>query len=120
MTRNQKTLSAYEMTSLEVAMTEADQMPTTPEIQRMADRIGDFARTQSTGETAHKRTKKITGRVRSAILAMSDAAVRSRLFELFTRHPDLQVAYRGATGEMSDTDRKSLLEDVLSMLDLPE
>ncbi len=120
MTRFEKDLNTFMAIAHEVALVDAFDSPTTFEVRRRAAALAKFAQERSAAmrraEVARRPAKIVSGDVRPSILAMARDAVFARLRDLWTMHPELQLAHRDCTG-MSDDDLRSALEDAESMIE---
>lgn len=120
MTRFENDLNTFMAVAHEVALAEAFETPTTPEVRRHAHALSKFAKDRlgeiRRAERAQRPTRVVSGDVRPSILSMARDAVFARLKELWTLHPEMQLAHRDCVG-MSDGDLRSALEDAESMIE---
>ena len=120
MTRFEKDLNTFMAIAHEVALVDAFDIQTTPDVRRRATVLAKFAQERSAAmrraEVARRPVRTVSGDVRPSILAMARDAVFARLRDLWTMHPELQLAHRDCTG-MSDDDLRSALEDAESMIE---
>lgn len=104
----------------EQAIAEAKLIPSTPESRREAEAIVEWARDRMAQirreERAQRPSNVVSGVIRAAILALSPAQVIARLNEIRVQYPDLQFAHRDYE-RLSETDLRSALEDVESLIE---
>lgn len=120
MTRFDRDLNTFMAVAHEVALAEAYETKSTVDVRRHARALATFAQDRLAAmrraERAHRPAKIVSGDVRPSILAMARDAVFARLRELWTLHPELQLAHRDCVG-MSDDDLRSALEDAESTIE---
>ena len=118
MTTNEHDLNTFLAIASEVSFVEAMESRKSPQLRRRAHALAELAhdRIAELRRAEHNEPARIaSGAVRPTILAMTRDAVLARLRELWTFHPEMQLAHRDFV-EMSDNDLRSVLEDAESML----
>jgi hypothetical protein len=118
MNQSQRDLRTFMAIAQEQAIAEAENMPTTADIKQRAHALAEFARDRMAqmrrDERAQRPSNVVSGAIRAAIQAMSDAQVVVRMKELFALHPDMQLAHRDFE-HLTAEDRRSALEDMESL-----
>jgi|GEM_PF-2070824 len=119
MTRDEKDLKAFEAVAHAVAKTEAENVRMTPELNREAQLLVDFARDRIAEMRREERREKsgpiVSAAVRPSILELTRDAIIARLGEIFRAHPQVVLAHRDFT-ELSDDDLRSALEDAEALV----
>ena len=120
MTQNQIDLRTFMAIAQEMAIADAKLMPTTPDIQRRAAVLADFARDRLALMQREERAKRpsnvVSGKIRDAIAALPLPQVFAWLNDLRVEHPTMQFAHRDFD-HLSETDARSALEDALSLVE---
>ena len=120
MTQNETDLRTFMAIAQEMAIADAKLMPTTPDIQRRAAALTEFARDRLALMQREERAKRpsnvVSGKIRDAIAALPLPNVFAWLDDLRAQHPTMQLAYRDYE-HLSETDARSALEDALSLIE---
>jgi hypothetical protein len=118
--QSQRDLKQFMAVAQQLAIRDAERMPTTPDVERRANALvaharEQFARTQR--EALAKRPSNIvSGAIRAAIRALSPMQLRARLAERCAQHPELVFAHRDYE-HLPEDDLRSALEDIESILE---
>jgi hypothetical protein len=120
MNKSQRDLRTFMAIAQEQAIAEAKLIPSTPESRREAEAIVDWARDRMAAMRREERAKRpsnvVSGAIRAAIMAMNPAQIIARLTEVRAMYPDMQFAHRDYE-HLSETDLRSALEDVESLIE---
>ena len=120
MNKSQRDLRTFMTIAQEQAIVEAKLIPSTPESRRDAEAIVEWARDRMAQMRRDERAKRpsnvLSGAIRAAIKAMSLDQVIARLTEAKVQYPDLSFAHRDYE-HLSETDLRSALEDVESLIE---
>ncbi len=120
MNQSQRDLRTFMAIAQEQAIAEAKLIPSTPESRREAEAIVEWALDRTAQMRRDERAKRpsnvVSGAIRAAIKAMSPAQVIQRLNERRAAYPDLSFAHRDYE-HLSETDLRSALEDVESLIE---
>jgi hypothetical protein len=120
MTQNKRDLRAFLALSQALAIEDAEQMPTTPEIEKQAHEITELARDRAAHRRREARARQPSnikrGAIRAAIRAMSPAQVLAQLIDLRAQHPEMAFAHRDFD-HISENDLRSALEDAESLVE---
>jgi hypothetical protein len=104
----------------DVAIAKAKLMPTTPDIQRRAAALVAFGHEKIAEmrreELDRQPSNVVSGTIREAIRKLTRSEAIARLSALWSEYPALQFAHRECD-EMTDGDLRSMLEDVMSLIE---
>ena len=119
LTKSERDLNTLMAIAQAVAIEEAKTMPTTPDIQRRAAALVQFARERVAAmrreDLATRPSNVVVGAIRDSIRKLSRSEVVARLSALWTVHPEMQFAHRDCE-RMTDDDLRSALEDAETLV----
>ena len=119
-TKFERRLRSFVAVQSALAIEDAKHMPTTPEIERQAERLYTAGRRYMAqlryAENAMWPVAVVSGEIRPEILAMSRAEVIAQLGEMRAKHPQLQYAHRDCE-TLSAHDLRSMLEDATKLVE---